>query len=178
MRGPGLLAGIGLVLVLAAATIGTPADADLWGHITFGRDIIATGQVIQADPYAFTSDRAWVNHEWLSEIAFAEAYRLAGSSGLVVLKLLVIFALFGLLWQHLKRLRPSPAVAATVLMLAYVGTFWRTHTVRPQLFSVLFFAALLITMTRVDEGRRWRLLIVPPLMALWVNVHGGWIVGL
>ena len=178
MRGPGLLAGIGLVLVLAAATIGTPADADLWGHITFGRDVIATGQIIQADPYSFTSDRAWVNHEWLSEITFAEAYRLAGSSGLVVLKVLVIAVLFGFLWNHIKRLRPSLAITATVLALAYVGTFWRTHTVRPQLFSVLFFAVLLITLTRVDEGRRWRLLIVAPLMALWVNVHGGWIVGI
>ena len=178
MRGPGLLAGIGLVLVLAAATIGTPADADLWGHITFGRDILATGQIIQADPYAFTSDRAWVNHEWLSEITFAEAYRLAGASGLVVLKVLVIAVLFGFLWQHVKRLRPTPATIAALLALAYVGTFWRTHTVRPQLFSVLFFAMLLITMARVDEGRRWLLLIVPPLMALWVNVHGGWIVGI
>ena len=182
MKGPGLLAGIGLVLVLAAATIGTPADADLWGHITFGRDIITSGQIIQADPYAFTSDRAWVNHEWISEIAFAEVYRLAGSSGLVALKVLVIAALFALLWRHVKRTGPASGraavIAATVLGLAYVGTFWRTHTVRPQLFSVLFFAVLLITMTRVDEGRRWRLLLVAPLMALWVNVHGGWIVGL
>jgi hypothetical protein len=178
MKGPGLLAGIGLALVLAAATIGTPADADLWGHITFGRDIVTTGQVIQADSYAFTSDRPWVNHEWVAEVAFAEVYRLAGSSGLVVFKVLVIAALFAMLWFHVKRWRPSATVAATVLALAYAGTFWRTHTVRPQLFSVLFFALLLITLSRSDDGRRWRLLIVPPLMALWVNVHGGWIVGL
>ena len=78
MRGPRLLAGIGLVLVLATAAIGTPADADLWGHITFGRDIISTGQIIQADAYAFTSDRPWVNHEWLSEVVFAGVYGLAG----------------------------------------------------------------------------------------------------
>ena len=178
MRGPGLLAGIGLALVLATATIGTPADADLWGHITFGRDILATGQIIQADAYAFTSDRPWINHEWLSEIAFAEAYALAGSTGLVILKVLVIAALFVLIWRHVKRSSTSIATTVTLLAIAYVGTFWRTHTVRPQLFSVLFFALLVITLTRADEGPRWRLLLVPPLMALWVNVHGGWIVGI
>ncbi|HUR20822.1 MAG TPA: hypothetical protein VMZ90_08455 [Vicinamibacterales bacterium] len=178
MRGPGLLVGIGLVLVLATATIGTPADADLWGHITFGRDIVMTGQIIQADPYSFTSDRAWVNHEWVAEVIFAEVYRRAGSTGLVAFKVLIIATLFALLWRHVRRTGASASVAATLLALAFVGTFWRTHTIRPQLFSVLFFAILLITMTRVDEGRRWTLLLLPPLMAIWVNVHGGWIVGL
>jgi multisubunit Na+/H+ antiporter MnhG subunit len=33
-------------------------------------------------------------------------------------------------------------------------------------------------MTQADQGRRRALLIVPPLMALGVNLHGGWIVGL
>ena len=177
MKGPGLLAGIGLVLVLAAAVIGTPADADLWGHITFGRDILETGQIVQADAYAFTSDRAWVNHEWLSEIAFAKSYELAGSSGLVGLKVLVVVTLLGLIWRHLRRATPSTVVAAALLLLGFVGTFWRTHTVRPQLFSVLFFAVLLITLTKIDRGRRWMWLVIPPLMAVWVNVHGGWIVG-
>ena len=178
MRGPSLLAGIGVALVLATAAIGTPADADLWGHITFGRDIISTGQIVQADHYAFTSDRPWVNHEWLSEIVFAGVYDQAGSTGLVFFKLLMIAALLALVWRHLSRRHPSAIVTAALIVLAFVGTFWRTHTVRPQLFSVLFFAILLVIMTRADQGRRRGLLLVPPLMALWVNFHGGWIVGL
>ena len=181
MKGPSLLAGVGIILVLATATIGTPADADLWGHITFGSDIISSGQVIQADSYAFTSDRPWVNHEWIAEVTFAEVYRLAGATGLVAFKVLVIAALFALLWRHVRMRGTPAAIAATVLAVAYVGTFWRTHTVRPQLFSVLFFAILLVTMTRIDDGRRRRFLLLPlviALMALWVNVHGGWIVGI
>lgn len=178
MKGPGLLVRIGLGLLLLAAAVGTPADADLWGHLTFGRDILTTGEIIQTDQYSFTSDRAWVNHEWLTEATLAEVYRLAGSTGLVVLKLLVIAALIALVWRHVRRLQPSASVAAALLALAFVGTFWRTHTIRPQLFSVLFFAILLVAMVRADAGQRRGLLIVPPLMALWVNLHGGWIVGL
>ena len=178
MRGPRLLAGIGLVLVLATAAIGTPADADLWGHLTFGRDIVDAGQIVQADSYAFTSDRPWINHEWMSEVTFAGIYGRAGATGLVVFKMLVIAALFVLLWRHVARLHPSASVTGTLLVFAFVGTFWRTHNVRPQLFSVLFFAILVITLTRVDSGRRRGLILLPPLMALWANVHGGWIVGL
>ncbi len=178
MTGPRVLAGLGLVLMLATAAIGTPADADLWGHLTFGRDIIHTGQIIQADSYAFTSDRLWINHEWLSEVLFAQIYGIGRSTGLVAFKMLIIAALFVLLWRHLKRLQGAAAVTAILLVIAFVGTFWRTHNIRPQLFSVLFFAVLLVTLTRVDAGRRRGLLLLPPLMALWVNFHGGWIVGL
>ncbi len=94
------------------------------------------------------------------------------------MKVLVIAALFSLLWRHVRRLRASATVGVLLLTLAFVGTFWRTHTMRPQLFSVLFFAILLTALAQAGHGRRWRLLLVPPLMALWVNVHGGWIVGL
>ena len=78
--GPSFLVGAGLVLLLFTASVGTPADADLWGHLTFGRDIVASGHAVQVDRYSFTSDVPWVNHEWLAEVVFFEAYRLAGSS--------------------------------------------------------------------------------------------------
>ena len=178
MKGPGLLLGVGFALVLATAAIGTPADADLWGHLTFGRDMVAAGQIVQAEPYAFTSDRPWVNHEWLTEVSFAEVYRLAGTSGLVLVKLLIIAALLTLVWRYVRPLRPSAKVTVALLTLVFIGTYWRTHTIRPQLFSVLFFAIVVMAMARADQGRRRGLLLVPPLMALWVNFHGGWIVGL
>ena len=69
-------------------------------------------------------------------------------------------------------------VALTFVTLAFIGTYWRSHTLRPQLFSLLLFAILLVVMTEADAGRRRGLWIVPPLMALWVNCHGGWIVGI
>lgn len=178
MKGPGLLASVGLALLLGTAALGTPADADLWGHLAFGRDIIASGQVIQTDQYSFTSDRSWVNHEWLAEVIFAEVHRFAGPPGLVAFKLLMIGALLGLCWRHVTRRRRSLAVTLALLTFVFVGTYWRTHNVRPQLFSLVCVAALLMTLVRVDEGRRRGLLLLPPLVALWVNLHGGWIVGL
>ena len=178
MSGPGLLVRLGLALLLLTAAVGTPADADLWGHITFGRDILTSGQIEQPDPYSFTSDRPWVNHEWLAEVSFAEVYRLGGSPGLVVFKVAFTGALLIWLCRYLRRTRASASVVTAMLTLAFVGTYWRMHTVRPQLFSVLFFAILLVTIVHADQGRRRGLLILPPLMALWVNVHGGWIVGI
>jgi hypothetical protein len=175
---PALLIRAGLVILIAGAAVGTPADADLWGHLTFGGDIVSSGAVVQADRYSFTSDRPWLNHEWLSEVVFYQAYRLGGPAGLVAFKVAVIAALLALVGWHAARATRPMLSAHWIVALAFAGTYWRTHTVRPQLFSVLFFAALLIAMTRFEDGRRRALYLVPPLMALWVNLHGGWIVGL
>ncbi|MEO8484409.1 MAG: hypothetical protein ABI634_19540 [Acidobacteriota bacterium] len=176
--GPALLVRLGLFLILLTAAVGTPADADLWGHLRFGQDIVRTGSIVHVDEYSFTSDRPWINHEWLSEVLFAEAYRVAGPTGLILLKLLIISALLALVWRQVRNVAPSSHATFWIVVLAFVGTYWRTHSIRPQLFSVLFFAVLLVVIARADEGRRRLLLIVPPMIALWVNLHGGWIVGL
>src|SRR5207249_6485863 len=49
-----LLSVAALLEILCFLTI-TFVDADLWGHLTFGRDIVRQGWVHTSDPYSFTS---------------------------------------------------------------------------------------------------------------------------
>src|SRR5687767_7017157 len=141
-RSSSRLFAIGLALLLFGAAIGTPADADLWGHLTFGRDIVTEGTIVQPDLYSFTADRPWVNHEWLAEVVFFSIYRFAGSAGLIAWKTAMIAALCGLVWWRLRRAGAGWDVALLLIGLVFVGTYWRMHSVRPQVFSVLFFAVL------------------------------------
>ena len=77
-----------LILLAAVVAIAiTRADVDLWGHVLFGLDSLRDLRLEAADPYSFTSDRPWVNHEWLSEVILALAWRSGGSAGLVAVKL-------------------------------------------------------------------------------------------
>src|SRR4026209_2012184 len=79
------------VLALALAVFSyTQADPDLWGHVLFGRDTAVSGAVARVDPYSFASDRPWINHEWLAEVATYEAWIHGGSLGLVTLKILLL----------------------------------------------------------------------------------------
>src|SRR5690242_18278834 len=57
------------------------ADPDLWGHVRFGADILQHW-LRPRDPYSFTSDIPWVNHEWLAEVVLYLAYALGGGGGL------------------------------------------------------------------------------------------------
>src|SRR5262245_58073716 len=68
----------------------TRGDPDLWGHVRFGQDLLRSWTLSSTDPYSFTTDRPWVNHEWLSEVIFALAYGVTGPIGLIALKLLIV----------------------------------------------------------------------------------------
>lgn len=173
-RKPGALATAGrLTALLAGALLCARAviDPDLWGHLTFGKDILASGRITTVDPYSFTQDVPWVNHEWLSEVGFALAYRLGGVAGLVLLKTLVLGTTLWLLWRELEPVADQAKrwwlLAVLAFALAPAGTSFR-----PQLWTLLALAVLV----RALAGRI-ALAWVVPVFAVWGNLHGGWIVG-
>jgi hypothetical protein len=42
---------------VASLVLSTTADSDLWGHVTFGHDIVRLRAVTRVDTYSFTIDR-------------------------------------------------------------------------------------------------------------------------
>ena len=175
---PLLLVRLALYVLLVITLVKTTADPDLWGHVLFGRDIVAQGTVPRVDPYSFTSDREWINHEWLAEVLTYAAYRFGGSSGLVALKLAVLLVALAIISRVVRRAGAAPLVCDVLLLVAVVGSLARLPFVRPQIFSLLMFTAELAVMVAVDRGARKSLMWLPPVFALWANLHGGFIVGL
>lgn len=167
---------IGVAILLALAT--TSADVDLWGHVRFGLDTLDQRRVDESDPYSFTSDRPWINHEWLAEVVFAAAWRAAGTPGLIAVKLATAAGAVWFVRQTLILRAVGSDVRLMLLGLTLAGILPRLVHVRPQLFSVLLFSVLTWVFARVEGGRRWTLAVCPPLLMLWTNVHGGWITGL
>src|SRR5262249_15609406 len=74
-----------VLLVFGGASV-TRADPDLWGHVRFGLDTMHARRLTSVDPYSFTQDVPWVNHEWLSEVQMGAAYATGGDTGLALLK--------------------------------------------------------------------------------------------
>jgi len=167
------------------------ADEDLWNHVTWGRAMLADGAVLRIDRWSYTAAGApFFDHEWLADVVFAALFDRAGSAGLVALKLVLgattVVAMLGSAGT-LARARglaggvhPATAAATLVLALASVGP---GAAFRPQLFTMALLAvewALLERAdARMDAGRSpgWTLAAVPPLVALWANLHGGFLIG-
>jgi len=174
---PLLLPRIVIWTMLTALLIVTSADPDLWGHVKFGLDIIRDGKVHSSDSYSFTSDVRWINHEWLAEVLMGTAYSLAGSVGLVVLKVSVLVTAFAMVVLEARRRGVPPLVCDGLALTTALACLMLTKTLRPQTFSLMLFCALLTCASRAEEGRTRWLWCLPPLFGVWANLHGGWIVG-
>lgn len=167
-----------LLAVLGLTFFFAPTDPDYWWHARTGQLISETGQLPRTDIYSFASaDTPWITHEWLTELLL---YRIERTFGYVanVGLFAALGALTALLVYLHGRQRGIGHVGAVMLMLWSFAILLPLANVRPQMITVCATAlcALLITMYR--NGARRALWALPPLFALWVNLHGGYVIGL
>lgn len=154
------------------------ADPDLWGHVRFGQDLLQTRTISQADPYSYISgDQPWINHEWLAEGIFALVYNAGGARGLVALSLLATITIVCLIYFHLRSCRLSPLRAWILIFIASFLIRAGMEWIRPQLFTYVFFASLMLILTRTCDGKNRGLWLLIPMFALWPNLHGGFLAG-
>jgi hypothetical protein len=168
-----------LLLVLFIFTTREVTDPDFWWHLKAGQYIFETRTITHTDIFSFTfAGREWVMHEWLSEIFIYAIFKWLGWGGLVTAFALVVTAAFGISYVSCEKVCGQPSVSWGAVMLAAAATapVWG---VRPQMFSLLLasiFIAVLRDSLRSDKNRAiW---FLPPLMLLWVNLHGGYLLGL
>src|SRR5271166_2472106 len=91
--------GVVLLFGLLAMTARNAIDPDLWWHLRAGQWIVETRAVPHFDPFSFTrAGHAWVAHEWLSEVAFYELWKLGGAAALIVFSAVVTTMGFMLLY--------------------------------------------------------------------------------
>src|SRR5690348_11145950 len=164
-----------LLAVVLAVLSHTRADPDLWGHIRFGYDTVAARAIVHADPYSFTSDIPWINHEWLAEVITYAAYAIGGGFGLSLLKVIIIAATLLVVVRQWPAALPA-RLRLWLMAAVLIGTIPQANHVRPQLFSLLLFAVLLGLLAE-PAGALVTIVCVMLVFALWVNLHGGWIVG-
>lgn len=154
------------------------ADPDLWWHVRTGRRIIAERGLPSVDDWSFTAaGRDWVNHEWLSDVFMAVAYESAGGSGLLVLRGILFIALVaGLVIAIANRVEHPLAVFVIVMATVPVlGTFinMRAHSFT---YALLVWTVVVLDLAR-RRDLRW-LYALPLVMLVWVNLHGGFLLGL
>lgn len=160
--------------LLLAVVLWTRVDPDLWGHVRYGLDWLETRTLPYEDPYSFTQDRPWINHEWLSEGVMALAYASAGVGGLIVLKLLLVTAALGTLAWTLRGL-PVLWRSACLSLVTLSAITSITFTVRPHLWSWLL--AILLARLLLSPPSARLLGLVPVIFLVWTNTHGGVVIG-
>lgn len=170
-----------LVLAPALVLIVTGLDrgyqTELWQHLARGRLIAQEASVVSVDRFTFTvPGREFRDGNWLSQLAGYGLYQAGGLELVQVANSLILAAAVGLLVLLCWRESGSTQIAGAAGVWAFLG-LWQTLLIRPQSVSILLFVVLYAVL--LAAVRRPRLLALCPfVMALWVNVHGGFAVGL
>ncbi len=149
---------------------------DLYVALAAGRDI-TEGKITQPDEWSFTaSDRVWINQNWGTHLTYYAFYQMGGETGLLVLKFLLLTAMAGFLTlaarERSKNWAVSMLVAAAVLAAgrAFIDQ-------RPNLTSLMLDPLMLFLLYRTREHPK-RIWWATLLVAIWANVHGGFIFAL
>jgi hypothetical protein len=171
-----LVAGVGLVLALAALMGRVGADAR-WlaalGHVIASRHTIPAGV-----PFAAAPTGHWPNSLVLAELIFNGFERTLGDRGLMLAQLL---AVAGALWVMARDARAGGAEQigiAAALLIAGVGALPSLAIVRVQLFSLVLFPVLVAVLRAQTRSPSRAIWWVVPLLALWSNLHGAALLGL
>ena len=154
------------------------SDGDTGWHIRTGEWILAHRAVPTVDLFSFTkSAQPWFAWEWAWDVAFAAIHGAAGLGGVAFITTLIL-GLFTLLVYRLS-LRVSQnnlmSIAVTALVAGVSSIHWLA---RPHLVSWLFVLVFLNAIESARAGERKSLYLLPVLMVLWVNLHGGFIAGI
>ncbi|MCS6887226.1 hypothetical protein [Chloroflexus sp.] len=173
----GLMALIGSVI--GVISLQSYTDPDLWGHLRFGLDAIASGTITKLDPYSYLSQgHPWINHEWLMEVFMGVAWLAGGERGLILLRLIVYMATLGIILWWLARVKQLSFIPAVIVWLSvFIATVAFGWVVRPQIFTFLLFTITLIIIDRAEHGHYRGLWFMPLIIATWVNLHGGFLAG-
>ncbi len=166
-----------LSLLRPAAQLQDPSTG--W-HLATGRLILATHGIPRQDPFSFTAaGHPWVASAWLFDTVGALLDR-AGGLPLYATVCMLLYAFIPVLLYR-RMVRMGAAILPALLLAVGADLVLMSHALaRPHVVTYLLFAVFLERMDDVHAGRRparalWPL---PPLAALWANLHGGFVFAL
>ncbi|MEA3375488.1 MAG: hypothetical protein U9R72_04745 [Chloroflexota bacterium] len=163
-----------LFIAVFAMAVRAPADTDTWWHLQAGRVTLEQGRILQTDLFSHTRyGSPWVNHSWLSQVILYELFDRFSYAGLGVWMGLVVTAAFAFVYMQMEG---GVFTRGFILVLA-AATSAVIWSARPQLFSFLLTAAVAYVLYLFKWKQINRLWILPPLFALWVNLHAGYALG-
>jgi len=178
------------LLTCTSLSVRLLGDAGIGWHIRTGQQILVSHAVPYVDSFSSTmSGKPWFAWEWLYDVIVGGLESWAGLNGVVWFTVAVIAGVFAWTFQLLIR-RGTNVFVALVLVLLAASASMIHFLARPHVLSWLFTLAWFWILDSSESdglqprsaeqsaaGSRRHLWLLPLLMLVWVNVHGGFLVG-
>jgi hypothetical protein len=186
---------VALLGVLVSISLSTRllGDAGIGWHIRTGQLILANRAIPRLDAFSTSSGQPWFAWEWLYDLVVGWLDSATGLNGVVLLTALVIAIVFAWTFRLTVR-RGTNILLAFVLTLLAASASMIHFLARPHVLSWLFTVAWFWVFESGEQDcagsfpdspglasapayRRELLWLLPLSMLIWVNVHGGFLIG-
>jgi hypothetical protein len=153
-------------------------DPDLWGHVMWGRELLAHGSLPRGNPYSYSAPNfRWLRHEWLSEVLMAAMFDTLGPIGLKLLKFACTAGTICFVASAESECG-APAMWQATILLVVALILAPVMQFRPQIFDFLSLSAIIALLARHNWRGSAPLWLAIPIVAVWSNLHGGFFVGI
>jgi hypothetical protein len=177
-----ILAVMFLVLVLGAfiwkGSVGL--DPDFGWHIRSGEYILENG-IPSFDPLSYTMPSfPFIDHAWGSSILFFLFYPVVSLCGLsFLLSFLLLISLFYLIYNTKENasLTRFAEICLSPLFIIGIALLYSFFFVRAQVFSWVLWSVFVSIFVNKSLWNKYKLLL-PVLFIVWVNLHGGFALGI
>jgi len=175
-----LIPGPGTLLAAAVAVMAALSvyeSYDLFFNLASGRYILTHG-FPSADPFSLTASGPWFPHEWgFGALCWLSLTALGGAGPAILCAALLSVSVL-LLWRLLIVSYGRAGLIPMVLLLLVLGAWMYTFQAqRAYLFGNGLFVLALLILQHARRGHQKLLWLFVPLLALWANLHGSWLVG-
>jgi hypothetical protein len=163
------------MVVIASLFVTAEQDPDFWWHIRIGRWMVDNHRLPSTDIFTYTvPNHVWTDHEYLTEILMWLVYSSAGTVGIAIAFGVITWLGFWLMYRQVRR-QPFVIVGVGLALAAIAGNpIWGP---RAQMITFALTCLELYWLQGYLSGRSRMLIYFPLVMALWANLHGGWVIG-
>jgi hypothetical protein len=165
--------GVGAAIAAFIATLARPNNPDTLWHLAVGKWIFAHRSIPDISRFYYSATSGFgYDYSWLSQAILFGAYRWLGGAGIAVLNSVVAGFIFYLLYKLLERNSANMLVNFAVLGLALM-TITVYLSGRPVMFTVAFLTLEVFILSAFVQSRSNLIWLIPPIVALWANLHPG-----
>ncbi|MEW6381671.1 MAG: hypothetical protein AB1611_19000 [bacterium] len=167
-----------LVTLAFTLNISQMSNNDIWMHLKNGELILKNRHFLYKDTYSFrTIGMPWVNHEWLAGVIFYLVYQIGAVNALIFFKALMVVLLTVFMVATCRLTRNRWTVFYPIIVFALFNAAVRFLD-RPHMFTEMFVPIFFYILFAYKYQRKDYLIWLPVLLLLWVNIHGGFVVGM
>lgn len=164
-------------------------DYDFWWHIATGRYIVDTGTIPEQDPFSYTSileenknpypewEKFILKQYWLSQVIFYLIYDKTGAAGIIILRTIILIMTLMMVFWTLLRKSVSFPLAFIFIYTIFMISIQNTGE-RPVLFTIFFAVLTFFILDDFRDRKSKKIFFLVPLMVLWSNLHGGFVIGI